>query len=98
VMHRTGKPLSELKTVLRKFPQRTGALRVQEKLPLAQCAALTAEIAAIEREFGAEGRVLVRYSGTEPKLRLLVEGPGNEIVDAVYLRLTAAAGRDLVMA
>lgn len=95
VMLATGKPLSELRRALRKFPQRTSALRVKVKRPMAELAGLTAEIGALERELGARGRVLVRYSGTEPKLRLLIEGPTDEIVDRGLQRLEAAAGREL---
>jgi phosphoglucosamine mutase len=91
VMRETGRPLSELRKVLRKFPQRTTALRVREKTPIEALPGLAGEIAALERELGAEGRVLVRYSGTESKLRLLVEGPSDAVVDAALARLTAAA-------
>jgi phosphoglucosamine mutase len=95
VMHDTGKPLSELRQILQKFPQRTGALRVAEKRPLADCANLEQTIAAVESEMGDRGRVLVRYSGTEPKLRLLIEGPDHASVDSGYERLAQAAARDL---
>ncbi len=91
VMRETGRPLSELRQQLRKFPQRSSALKVQEKIPLENVTALRDTIVALERELGAEGRVLVRYSGTEPKLRLLVEGPSDSIVDAALARLETAA-------
>jgi len=91
VMRETGRPLSELRQQLRKFPQRSSALKVQEKIPLENVPALRDTIVALERELGAEGRVLVRYSGTEPKLRLLVEGPSDSIVDAALARLETAA-------
>ena len=91
VMRETGRPLSELRQQLRKFPQRSSALKVQEKIPLENVTALRDMIVALERELGAEGRVLVRYSGTEPKLRLLVEGPSDSIVDAALARLETAA-------
>lgn len=91
VMRETGRPLSELRQQLRKFPQRSSALKVQEKIPLENVPALRDTIVALKRELGAEGRVLVRYSGTEPKLRLLVEGPSDSIVDAALARLETAA-------
>ena len=95
VMLATGKPLSELRRALRKFPQLTAALQVREKKPLESLPTLPVAIAAIESELGAAGRVLVRYSGTEPKLRLLVEGPTDAAVRSALDRLTAAARRDL---
>jgi phosphoglucosamine mutase len=95
VMLATGRPLSELRQQLRKFPQKTAALRVKEKKPLETCPTLLAEMKILETELGAQGRLLVRYSGTEAKLRLLVEGPTDEIVSAGLARLSQAAGADL---
>lgn len=97
VMVETGQPLSELRRVLTKFPQVTAALKVREKKPLENLPALRSEIERVEREFGANGRVLVRWSGTEPKLRLLVEGPTDAGVKAALDRLVAAARRELTI-
>ena len=94
-MHRTGKPLSELRRVLVKFPQKSGGVRVAEKKPLESCDALIREIKSVEAELGDQGRVLVRFSGTEAKLRVLVEGPDDETINAGYERLLAAAAHDL---
>lgn len=90
-MRETGQPLSALRGCLRKFPQGTAALRVRTKVPLERLPELTAAIAALEAELGARGRVLVRYSGTESKLRLLVEGPDEGTVAAGLRRLERAA-------
>ena len=95
VMLASGRPLSELRQALRKFPQATRNLKVREKRELTACAALTREIAALEAELGAQGRVLVRFSGTEAKLRLLVEGPTDDVVASGIDRLARAAGFDL---
>jgi phosphoglucosamine mutase len=95
VMLATGKPLSELRRVLVKFPQHSTALTVKEKKPLESLTALPAVIKAVETEFGSKGRVLVRYSGTEPKLRLLVEGPVDGAVTAALVRLVSAARAEL---
>jgi len=95
VMLATGKPLSELRRVLRKFPQATLALAVREKKPIESLSALRAAIRALEADLGARGRVFVRYSGTESKLRLLVEGPDEGAVGRGIARLTAAARSDL---
>jgi phosphoglucosamine mutase len=98
VMADTGKPLSELRKVLAKFPQLSAALTVREKRPVDSLPGLSAAIRDLERELGSSGRVLVRYSGTEPKLRLLVEGPTEAIVRSGIGRLTAAARAELDVA
>jgi phosphoglucosamine mutase len=97
VMLATGQPLSVLRTSLQKFPQRTKALKVREKLPLETLPHLPAVLATLEEELGAQGRLLVRYSGTEAKLRLLVEGPDDTTVSAALARIEAAVRQDLVV-
>lgn len=94
VMLETGRPLSDLRRALRKYPQLTAALPVREKKPLETLARLGAEIRALEAELGASGRVLVRYSGTEAKLRFLVEGPSDQVVAAGLARLQSAAAAE----
>jgi len=95
VMLATGKPLSELRRGLKKFPQLTAALRVREKKSFAALPKLAATIRALESELGARGRVLVRWSGTEAKLRLLVEGETEALVRDGIARLEAAARSEL---
>ncbi len=98
VMLETGRPLSELRRVLRRFPQRTAALLVTAKPPLATLARVTAAVAAVESELGDRGRVLVRYSGTEPRLRLLVEGPEEATVAAGLERIRVAVAAEGLVA
>lgn len=95
VMLRTGKPLSELRRLLRKFPQASLNLRVREKRELSQLPHFPIALQALVRDLGDQGRVLVRYSGTEAKLRLLVEGPTDEIVRRGLARLESVARTDL---
>ncbi len=95
VMLATGRPLSELRRGLVKFPQLSAALKVRQKKPLESLPTLPAAINAVENELGTQGRVLVRYSGTESKLRLLVEGPTDAIVKAALNRLVNATRADL---
>ncbi len=95
VMLATGRPLSELRKVLKKFPQRSAALKVKEKKPLESLVKVSAAIRGLEAKLGAEGRVLVRYSGTEPKLRLLVEGPTEAAVAEGLAALEAAVRAEL---
>ena len=97
VMLATGKPLSELRRVLAKYPQLSVALRVREKKPLADMPRLNAAIHTLEEQLNGKGRVLVRYSGTEAKLRLLVEGPTDAIVSAGIQSLETAVRAELVV-
>jgi phosphoglucosamine mutase len=59
-------------------PQAQVNVAVSEKRPLQGLSAVQDAIAAVERALGSDGRVLVRYSGTENKARVLVEGPDAE--------------------
>ena len=81
VMIETGQPLSELKKVLKKYPQAQRNLRVKEKPPLESLAEVQTLLAAAESELNGKGRVLLRYSGTEPKIRLLIEGRDQAAID-----------------
>ena len=95
LMCKTGRKLSELGTEINLFPQVTANLKVTEKIPFDQLVRLPKAIGKIEKDFGAEGRVLIRYSGTEPKLRLLVEGPELKKVEKALKSLEKAARADL---
>jgi phosphoglucosamine mutase len=95
VMLATGKPLSDLRGALNKFPQGSLNLKVREKRELAKLPHFPLAVEALERELGAQGRVLARYSGTEAKLRLLVEGPTDAAVQSGLARLASAARTDL---
>ena len=95
LMCKTGKPLSLLRKEIRLFPQQTCNLRVVEKIPLEQLKQLSKAIEKIELKFGEDGRVLVRYSGTEPKLRMLVEGKQDGLVTEALELLERAARSDL---
>lgn len=95
VMQETGRPLSELRRGLRKFPQASAAVKVREKRPLETLPGVQAAIRSLEASLGDQGRVLVRYSGTEPKLRLLVEGPTEAVVAEGIAALRAAVAREL---
>jgi phosphoglucosamine mutase len=86
VMQREGKPLSELARCFAPVPQALVNVAVREKRPLSDLPGAARAIAAVERALGAAGRVLVRFSGTENKVRVLVEGE-----DATRIRAHADA-------
>ena len=81
IMQATGKPLSELKKCLKKYPQAQRNLQVKEKPPLETLPAITKLVSDVEKELNGKGRVLLRYSGTEPKIRLLIEGRDRAQID-----------------
>ena len=75
IMVKEGIPLSELAKVMTRTPQILINTAVDKKVPLDQLPDVQQRIAEIERDLGDEGRVLVRYSGTEAKARVMLEGP-----------------------
>jgi phosphoglucosamine mutase len=89
IMVETGKPLSELKKCLKKYPQAQRNLRVREKRPLEQLPAVLQLVAETERELAGAGRVLLRYSGTEPKIRLLIEGRDGDRINSQADRIAS---------
>jgi phosphoglucosamine mutase len=90
IMIETGKPLSELKRVLKKYPQAQRNLKVREKPPLETLGSVQSLLAEAERKLAGKGRVLLRYSGTEPKIRLLIEGRDEDIISADADRIADA--------
>ena len=91
VMRRRGKSLSELAEVMIPLPQVLVNVRVRERKDIMTVPAIASVINGVEAKLGDEGRVLIRYSGTEPLLRVMLEGQdkyeittwANEIADAV---------------
>ena len=73
IIVRAGKPLSDLVSDLKVFPQTIQNVRVREKVPFAQVPAIQAAISAAEKQLDGNGRVVVRYSGTEALARVMVE-------------------------
>lgn len=81
VMQATGKSLDELTADYAVFPQVLKNVRVKVKRPLSELPEVQARIAEAEKEFAGAGRVVVRFSGTEPLARVMVEGRTQEQVD-----------------
>jgi phosphoglucosamine mutase len=90
IMHQTGQPLSKLKTCLRKYPQAQRNVLVKEKPPLTELPAVMKLVNEAEKELSGKGRVLLRYSGTEPKIRLLIEGREFDKIDKQANRIAEA--------
>jgi phosphoglucosamine mutase len=90
IMVETGQPLSELKKCLRKYPQAQRNLKVKAKPPLEELPGVLKLVNEAERELSGKGRVLLRYSGTEPKIRLLIEGRDADRINSQADRIAEA--------
>jgi phosphoglucosamine mutase len=95
VMRQSGSGLDELTSALQVYPQRLVNVRVRERKPLEDLPAVAAEIRAAEDSFGDTGRVLVRFSGTEPLARVMVEGPDLERVESFANRIASKIQAEL---
>lgn len=82
------KPLSELKRIMTRFPQVLLNTPVPVKRPLEQMPAVQSAIRAVEAQLAGRGRVLVRYSGTENKVRVMVEGEDKATIERYAQEIT----------
>ncbi len=74
------RPLSELAEVLTKLPQAEKSLPVEKKPPLDKIGPIQKALREAENRLGEEGRIVLRYSGTEPKIRIMIEGPSEDSI------------------
>jgi phosphoglucosamine mutase len=94
-MSASGRALGDLASELTTYPQVLLNLRVREKVDLQTVPEIAAALKAVESRLVGSGRLLVRYSGTEPLLRVMLEGQdsgtirewGQEIIDVVKRHL-----------
>jgi len=86
-MVKTGKPLSELARLMDVFPQKLINVNVKSKPDIGTVPELKEAIAQVERELGEEGRVLIRYSGTQNMCRVMVEGPTDAVTEKYCTQL-----------
>ncbi|UVI29769.1 phosphoglucosamine mutase [Paenibacillus spongiae] len=91
----SGSKLSELKKLMRQYPQVLVNVRVADKSKYKGNTAIAAAIAEVEQEFGDNGRVLVRPSGTESLIRVMAEGPDKEQVAAYVDRIASTVRAEL---
>jgi phosphoglucosamine mutase len=95
IIHDSGKTLDTLIAEIKTFPQKLVNVRVKNKRPLSDLLAVQAEIQAAERAFGASGRVVVRFSGTEPLARVMIEAKTDEEVNEWTGRIADAIRAEL---
>jgi len=86
-MVKEGKPLSELASMMDIFPQKLINIDVKSKPDIDKVPKLADAIQQVEKELGDEGRVLVRYSGTQNMCRVMVEGPSDSVTEKYCRRL-----------
>ena len=91
----SGRSLAELASGFRRFPQVLRNVTVREKLPLDGVPGLSDAVASAERELGSSGRVLLRYSGTEPLARVMIEGPDQQQIEALSDRIARVIEAEL---
>ncbi len=82
------KSLAELAKSVVLFPQVSKNITVKEKIPLEQRPRLMKEIKAKESLLGDQGRIVLRYSGTEPKIRLMIEGKDQALIETMAIELS----------
>jgi len=80
IMVQEERPLSELAAIMTRYPQVLINFAVARKTPLPELAAVATVIRRVENALGQEGRVLVRYSGTESKARVMIEGTDENTI------------------
>ncbi|RLB72935.1 MAG: phosphoglucosamine mutase [Deltaproteobacteria bacterium] len=95
IIQRSGKKLSELAQVMTSLPQILVNVRVREKADLKEIAPIKKIIAEVESELGDKGRVLVRYSGTEPLLRVMIEGENQSRIETLANQVAEAVREHL---
>jgi phosphoglucosamine mutase len=95
IARRAGTGLDELTGDLRVYPQRLVNVRVRDKKDLTELPPVASEIRRAEEAFGSAGRVLVRFSGTEPLARVMVEGPDPDQVERFSASIAEAIRREM---
>lgn len=78
---KSSKPLSELSKVMKRYPQVLKNIKVKEKVPFDKIPNFNQRLKEIQSELGTKGRVFVRYSGTEPIARVMIEGEDQKIIN-----------------
>jgi phosphoglucosamine mutase len=95
VIVRSRRSLAELVSDLKVFPQKIQNVRVREKIPFAEVPEVQRAIQAAERDLGGNGRVVVRYSGTEALARVMVEAESEEKMQALTAGIAGEIQRAL---
>ncbi|GAB4371738.1 MAG: phosphoglucosamine mutase [Deltaproteobacteria bacterium] len=95
VMVETGRGIPDLAATMETFPQILSNLRLKERVPLESLPGFQKARKAMEKKLGRTGRIVVRYSGTEPVLRIMVEGEDRGVTEEVVHALVEAARTEI---
>jgi phosphoglucosamine mutase len=95
VMARNGKPLAELVADLRVFPQMIKNIRVREKVPFEKVPEIQTAITSAQGDLNGNGRIVVRYSGTEALARVMVEAESEERMQGLAAGIVTAITKSL---
>jgi phosphoglucosamine mutase len=95
MVHASGRPLSALLAGFRRYPQVLKNVRVARKPDLATVPRVAAAAQAVERRLGADGRLVLRYSGTEPLARVMIEGPDQPTIESMAGELAGVIAEEL---
>jgi len=95
LMKQKGVPLAELAKCMIEYPQTLVSLKVKSKKPLDRLPNLMRAMGLCKKDLGGDGRMIVRYSGTEDRIRLLVEAKDQKQVDVWIEKLSKAVRKDL---
>ncbi len=90
MMRQHGRSLSQLADCMTEYPRRVASLPVREKPPLESLAEVQVALRDGRADLGDQGRIMIRYSGTEPKLRILVEARSEQAVERWISELSSA--------
>ncbi|WAA12450.1 phosphoglucosamine mutase [Fervidibacillus halotolerans] len=95
IMKQTKKPLSELAKEVEKYPQKLVNVRVKDKYHVSENERVKAVIDEVEKEMEGNGRILVRPSGTEPLVRIMVEAPTQEACESYVNRVAKVVEEEM---
>ncbi|HEX6904164.1 MAG TPA: phosphoglucosamine mutase [Thermoanaerobaculia bacterium] len=95
IRQREGRPLSELLAGFRRYPQVLLNVKVGRKADFKTLPAVTAAARSVEDRLGADGRLVLRYSGTEPLARIMIEGPEQGMIDSLAEEIAVAIRGEL---
>ncbi len=95
VMKESGQKMSEMNALFQDVPQVLINCRIRQRKDLAELASFQNKLKEVEKKLKGKGRVFVRYSGTEPVVRILVEGPERELISELAAELAQTLEKEI---